>query len=165
MLVPKLWWRGPINQPLIMEPRMEASMWVDKMQRYLEQCCHNHLMRRINYTGLYFLCREKKMRTLPATCYKCRNTDRQGVSRHISSSSIDCVATWSNIRNIMISVISVDDNCYKLIPIYKGTWALFPMYVANVASVLKSNIKNLALCFYYIIFIFWRFHEGGITYI
>ena len=46
---------------------MEAYMWGDKMQRYLEQCCHNQLMRRINYIGLCFLCREKKDED--TTCY------------------------------------------------------------------------------------------------
>ena len=86
------------------------------------------------YRIVFHVPRKKRMWTLPATCYKCRNTDRQGVSTQKKRSNLASVATCSKIPKVLSFAGFLDDSCYKGIPINKGLTSIIQMTVATVAS-------------------------------
>jgi len=87
------------------------------------------------------------MRILPATCYKCQNADRQGVSTQKRRSRLVSVATRSKIQKVGSFAVFMNDSCYKETSINKGLTRIILMAVATVASILSMFSIFLTLCF------------------
>lgn len=101
------------------------------------------------------------MRILPATCYKCQNADRQGVSTQKRRSRLVSVATCSKIQKVGSFAGFVTDSCYKEIPINKGLAMCFQVVVATVASIISMFSNFLTLCFYLFNFQFLKISRRG----